>query len=350
MDVEIGVPQTPVALVPGEATRVPIEVGNVSTAPMSVRVSVVRNRAGAWSDPDQPVLELPPGDRVAVEVVFRPPASAVPSSTLLPFTVQAEDLRYGVTAGRATGLVALTAGQRLDATLVRGVARRGATPFTLSLRNRGSAPLTVRVEPATDRPGRVDADPPVVDLPGGVSATAQVVARPRVPLVGAATPYAVTVSCRDASAGDEAPPLATVIETGTAAPRIGRTMTTVLAGTALIAATGGAVLLGGVRLPWRGPASPPPAATVEVRRPYALVDVFPRQDGPGGRPAAEAALARLTAAGMPVRLVDSTTSDAVADGRDGFWVLLHDGLPTVEEARAYCDRYRPIAPKCEVVP
>jgi hypothetical protein len=48
--------------------------------------------------------------------------------------------------------------------------------------------------------------------------------------------------------------------------------------------------------------------------------------------------------------VDSTTSDEVADGQSGLWVLLQDGMSTVAEVRQYCDRYRLLAPKCDVVP
>jgi hypothetical protein len=80
-----------------------------------------------------------------------------------------------------------------------------------------------------------------------------------------------------------------------------------------------------------------------------LVAVFP-QSGGAGRAAADQELARLTAAGMPVRLVDSTRSDQVADGRDGLFVLLQDGFASVADAEAYCDRFRATAPACNVVP
>ncbi len=53
---------------------------------------------------------------------------------------------------------------------------------------------------------------------------------------------------------------------------------------------------------------------------------------------------------MPVRLVDSTTTDSIPDTGGGLWVLLHDGFASIDEARQFCDRYRAIAPKCNAVP
>jgi hypothetical protein len=300
-------------------------------------------------------VELPPGDRASLDVVFRPPASVPPSSTLLPFTVRAEDLEYGVTAGRATGLLTVAAPERISAELTNEPAGRGPRRFQLRLSNHSDGPLTLRLEPRLDPPrGQIDVDPTVVDVPSGDTVTAQVQVRPRVRLVGADTSYLVSISCWDAAATDDAAPLATVEDVGTAKPRLGRTTAAVLAATLLALGAAGAVALGGL-IDLRERVHPKPARTsappaVTVQRPYALIDVFPRREGPDGLPAAEAALARLTAAGMTVRLVDSTTTDAVADGQGGLWVLLQDGFSSVAAARAYCDQYRIVAPKCDVVP
>lgn len=352
MDVEIGVPQTPVTLLPGVETRVRVQVHNRATAAVSVRLSVARSRTGAWSHIDPSTVELPPGESAPVDVIFRPPTNALPTSTLLPFTVQAEDLRYGMTAGRATGLLTVGAPQLLDATLTRDAAG-GTIRYTLSLGNRGETPLTLRLEPRINPPsGQIELSPVAVEVPGRQSVTALVRVRPRVQLVGSTTPYTISVVCRDAAASDGLPPLATVEEAGVARPRVGRTQATVLATTLLVLVTVAVVLLGLGGLPGRArQASAKASPTVrDVRRPYALIDVFPRQDGPGGKAGAEAVLARLTQAGMPVRLVDSTTSDEVADGQAGLWVLLQDGMSTVAEVRQYCDRYRLLAPKCDIVP
>jgi hypothetical protein len=50
-----------------------------------------------------------------------------------------------------------------------------------------------------------------------------------------------------------------------------------------------------------------------------------------------------------VRLVDSRTSDEIADGTNGFWVVLRDGFASAEEADGFCARYQGVTPQCEVV-
>ena len=118
----------------------------------------------------------------------------------------------------------------------------------------------------------------------------------------------------------------------------------------LLAATGAVLFAGRIDLwPGGGGKSPGTPEQVRVTKPYALVEVFPRREG-AGRAEADAALARLTAAGMPVRLVDSTQSPDVADGPGGLFVLLQDGFPSVEQAQAYCNQFRAVAPRCDVVP
>jgi hypothetical protein len=356
MDVEIQIPQAPIAIVPGQETRVTVELRNLASTPVSLRLSLGRSRAGAWAQVEPAATALAAGDHAAVEVVFRPPASMAPSATVQPFTVQADDIQYGGTAGRATGLLTVTAAQRLAATLAPDPPQRGGASFQLELGNRTNTPLTLRLTARLDPAnGQITVEPSVIEVPAGQTATARVTTRPRARPVGSAASYVLTVDCADASAEPSAAPLATVESTITVAPWVGRKPATVLATALLVLVTTGAVLLSGRLADLLrgstppGTKPPPPAAATHVRRPYALLDVFPRQDGPAGRQAAEAALARLTAAGMPVRLVDSTTSDVVADAQGGLWVLLHDGLASVNDARAFCDRYRTVAPKCEVV-
>jgi hypothetical protein len=358
MDAEISVPKTPVALSPGQETRIPIEVCNRSAAALSLRLSVARSRAGAWSHTDPPIVELTPGDCAAVDVVFRPPANVLPTSTLQPFTVQAEDLRYGVPAGHATGLLTVAAADRLGAVLTPHPSGRGRRRYELRLSNRGEAPLTVRLDPElSPADGRVSVEPAVLDVPGGEHASAQVHVRPRARLIGPSTPYEVSVECRDVAAADDSRPLLSVAAGGSAGPRLARGTAAVVGVVALVTATGAAALVGrfvaqsGQNHQGQGPQATAPAQrpAVTVRRPYALVDVFPRQDA-RGRTAAEDALSRFTAAGMPVRLVDSTASDQVSDGQGGLWVLLQDGFSSAAEADAYCARYRAVAPKCDVVP
>jgi hypothetical protein len=354
MDVEIAVPQTPVVLTPGDETRVRIEVCNRSVSPMSVRLSVARSRAGAWSHAEPPTLDLAAGDCDSAEVVFRPPANVLPTSALQPFTVQAEDLRYGVVTGRATGLLGVGVPQPLTAALTR----ESDTALCLSVTNRGEAPVTLRLDTRLDPPrGDVRAEPTVLDVPRGETASARIRVRPPARLVGAPVPYSVVVSGLD-TAADDAAPLVTAEEHGTAQPRLrGRGVVAVLC---VLAVLGLVVTLGRLAAS-RGlgrPAAPAPVATptstarpaAAVRHPYALVDAFPRQEGPAGRGAAEAALARLTAAGMPVRMVDNTTSTGASQRGGGLLVIVQDGFASIDEARGFCDRFRAVAPKCIAVP
>jgi hypothetical protein len=348
-DVELSVPQTPVALAPGSETQVSVEVSNRSGAALSLRLSVAPTRAGAWAHPVPASMELAAGDRAAFQVVFRTPDSAVPNANLLPFTVRADDLRSGTALGRATGLLTVKAPDRLDAVLTPMTNRGRTLTLNLGVRNRTAAPLSVAVKPKLDPPGRrLEVEPAVMEVPASGTASAQIRAKVRGHLVGATAPYALTVDCRDAAAGDDALPLATVENVGKAKPRVGRRTATILVAVLLVLGTAGGVVVGRFTdLPWRKPKLP--VSTVEVRKPYALVDVFPRREGPQGKAAAEAARDRLTAAGMPVRLVDSTQSDQVADGEDGFYVLLKDGFDSYAQAKAFCDQFRSIAPNCQVV-
>lgn len=350
MDLDIAVPRHAVDVVPGGQARVPVELTNRSPDDGWVRLSLAPSRAAAWMRLEPATVSLPAGGTEAVEAVVRPPAGTPATPTLLPYTIVAGDLRDGTPLARATGLVTLAAPEQLRAT-VRATVPRTATGrrvrLTLRLENPGGRRRTVtvrhRLSPAG---GRVRVEPATVDLAPGGTATAHVEVRPPALAVGASVPYVVTLSCHDAAADPDAPPLAVVEETGQSPPRLSRAAAVSLTA-ALVLAAGAAVATGGLTLPGRGSA---PAASdeIRVRAPYAQIDVFPRGNG-DGRASAEAALARLTAAGMPVRLVDSRLSPDLADGQDGLYVLLQDGFAGVDEVSAYCERYRQLAPKCSVV-
>lgn len=346
MDIEIAVPHAPAVLTPGDECRVPVEVCNRSASTASVRLSVARSRAGAWSRAEPPTLDLAAGGCATAEIVFAPPDGTPPTPALQPYTVLAEDAAGSGVAGRGTGLLEVRTPEAVTAELTQDSER----VLRMQVTNRGASPVTLRLEASLDPPrGRVHADPAVLDVPRGGSASAQVLVRPRRRLSGRPSRYTVRVAARDA-AGDGGPPVATAEAVATARPGAGRRpvliLLCVLVGLGLVAALGWQVAR---RLPGRGDGSGAdrPAAG-SVRRPYVLVGVYPRQ--PAGRSAAEAALSRYTAAGMPVRLVDSTTTDAVADPGGGLYVILHDGFRSVDEARRFCDRFRTAAPKCDVVP
>lgn len=338
MDLLIGVPRQPVDLTPGAQTRVPVELSNTAGAAVEVRLSVAPSRAGEWARPEPATLAVPAGGRAEAELVFQPPADTPPSTALLPYTVQADDVAGAEPPARATGLAGLAAPERLRAVLHRTAGGR-LLRFTLSLENRTGDRLGVTVRPRLYPPGgRVTAEPETVDLPAGGTAAVRVQARPKAPLAGRPVPYALTLTCTEP---DDAP-LAVVRDAGPAPPVLGKAAVVLII--ALLLAAGAAVVFAGRSGLPTGRAGAPDDA--RVRAPYALVAAFPQRDG-AGRAEAEAALARLTAAGLPVRLVDSTRSPDLADG---LFVVLSDGFGSADEARAFCERFRAQAPRCDVVP
>jgi hypothetical protein len=167
-----------------------------------------------------------------------------------------------------------------------------------------------------------------------------------------------TASALTPDPGDDPPaPLATVTHADSARPKL-RRPTATITGLLLVAAlTAGGVFVSRMdgwslsdqlsRFTPQGRAGQ--QAEKDIVRPYVMLGVFPRNDGPDGKVAAEATRERFNSAGMRVRLIDSTTSAELADGPDGFWVLLRDGFRSLDEARAYCQQYRVVAPNCQVV-
>jgi hypothetical protein len=349
MDIELSIARAPVLLAAGDETRVPVQVRNRSGTPLSVRLSLQPDRVSGWSHIEPPTVDVAGDESTTVDLVIRPPADARPARQLQMFTVQAEDRRHGHVIGRANGLFSFNHADRLGVSLT---AEPGGW-LRLEVTNRGDAPLTLRLEPRLEPArGRVRAEPAVLDVPKGATASAQINARPPRSMLRRTRQYTVRVDCRDATA-DDAAALGTAEATVTAPPRLRlrlATLTTVLSVLILLAGVGFA----GWRLTERFRQPDPPSAdasrpTEQVRKPYAMVDVFPRNAGPTGAGAAQAALARLNAAGLGVRMVDSTTSDDIPDPGDGLLVLLRDGFSSLAEAQAYCDRHRAIAPRCDVV-
>jgi hypothetical protein len=359
MDVELTVPQTPVSLAPGVATRVPVKLHNPFGRQLSVRVSVTRGRAAGWATVEPVSTVLEPGATATVEVVLQVPADQPSSPSLVPFTVAAQELSTGAPAGYASGLLRVAR----PVPVVGELVGREGRPHTYDLRlaNDSDRPAAVRISTRLDPPlGSAAAEPAAVRLEPGGSLTAEVRARPARPLFGTPKPYAVLVDVRDA-ADPDGPPLLAEVGTGIRRPRVANWVAGTVAILLALGATA-AVALSGVRLPAPGgnrktPAPPAQAAPVApavtpvtVARPYALIEVLPHRGADGGKAAAEAEQVKLAAAGMPVRLVDSLASDVLADEGAGFWVLLQDGFATPDAATAYCTQWRLAAPKCTVIP
>ena len=219
MDVEISVPQTPVTLIPGAETRVPVDVCNRSDTAISLRFSMAANRAGAWAYPEPPVMELTPGDRAGIHVVFRPPADLPPAPTLQPFAVQAVNLGAGGAAGRGTGLVTVGAPERLTATLIRDTGNHRIEGYELALTNLGGDELHLiigsHITPALHQ---LVVTPATVDVPAGQTVAVRVRLRRRTPLIGPPARYMISVSCREVATAESAPPLAVGSVNGTVAP------------------------------------------------------------------------------------------------------------------------------------
>lgn len=356
MTLELKLGATPVALAPGVATRIPVQLHNRATTPVGVRVSIARGRAAGWAYVDPADATVEAGATATVELVLQPPADQPPSASLVPFTVHATETVSGEPAGFATGLLSVA----LPVPVVGELAARPghANTFDLRLVNESPAPAPVRVRVELDPPaGSVTAEPAALRLDAGESQTVVIRARPARPVMGSPKPYFVVVAVDDAIDPD-LPPLVKATAGGKRKPRVANWVAGAAAIVLALAATA-AVAFSGVRLPLPGNrrAAPAPvapasaavaAAATAVSRPYSLVDVFPHRGPDGGRASAEAARTRLADAGMPVRLVDSLTSDVLADQGAGFWVLLQDGFPTVEAAQAYCTQWKLIAPKCAV--
>jgi Protein of unknown function (DUF4232) len=308
MTMEIAVPQTAVEVSPGVETRVRIRVSNTGDDAVPVRIGLARGRVATWAQAEPAVVSAGPGESTGVDLVFRPPATATPASTLQPFTVQAEDMRDGSVRARATGLLAVSTPATLTAALTVTRTRRRRTELRLTLTNTGDSALTVRVRPAVESVGdgpergapqdraarkaarraakRITAKPAVLDLAAGAEATARIRAKPRRAFIGTRLPFVVKVRCVDAAddvaaelkatqfppsalgltgsgltasdqlapgvasslaafAGDEpVPPLATVTHAGVARPRLARVTATVIGLLLVGSLTGGAVYLG----------------------------------------------------------------------------------------------------------
>lgn len=239
----------------------------------------------------------------------------------------------------------------IDATLTPEIGTATTGRYTMWLRNRGTEPVTLQLVARLEQVGgRVLIDPATVRVAPGGTAEARIATHPRRRFAGGPTSYAVSVAGRELSgAGAE---IVTVRATGSAPARTGAWA----AVTGIVALLAGGVLIAWLvldRLPFLDRDAAPPgdtnatSAATAVRRPYVLVDSYP-QLAPEDRTAAEASVARLTQAGLPVRLIDSRASADIADGTSGFWVVLQDGFASVAEADKFCDRYRGVTPQCQV--
>ena len=348
MDVELTLPTEPVALAPGVPTRVPVQVRNPYAQPLDLRIFLARGRAAGWATVDPAELSLGPGETAEVGVILRTPPEQPPSKSLVPFTVHAEEAQTGEPAGFATALLTVTLPVPVTGRLV--ARPEDGHLYDLRLANDTGQAAGVRISAELDPSnGSVHAEPDAVLLEPGSSTVVAVRARPARPLSGAPKSYVVVVKVSDAYDA-ERPPYLTATAGGTRKPRLPKYVLGTIAIVLALGATAAIALTGGGRdlIPWHKKDAAGTTGQVTVTKPFAILDVFPHRGADGGRPAADAALARIQAAGQPVRLVDSLTSDVLTDENGGFWVLLQDGFASPAAADAYCAQWRLVAPKCQV--
>ncbi|WP_203781108.1 hypothetical protein [Paractinoplanes rishiriensis] len=344
---ELTLPAEPVALAPGVPTRVPVQVRNPYARQLDLRIYLARGRAAGWATVEPETIRLVPGQTAEIGVFLTTPPEQPPSSSLVPFTVHAEEVATGEPAGFATALLTVALPVPVAGDMIARPGQRYA--YDLRLVNGTGQPASLLVTAELDPPGgALQVQPDTVLLRPGSAVAVGVRAKPKRHLIGTPQKYSVVVKVRDGY-DTERPPYLTEVATGTRKPRVSSLFAGIVAVVLALGATVAIVLQGtGIRLPFLDRGKATPVAQVTVGRPYALIDVFPHRGADGGRTAADAALARLVGAGMPVRLVDSLSSDVLADEGAGFWVLLQDGFGTAEAAQQFCDQWRPVAPKCQV--
>jgi hypothetical protein len=354
VDVELTLPDEPVALAPGVPTRVPVQLRNPYAQPLDLRIFLGRGRAAGWATVEPPQISLAPGETTEVAVVLRTPPEQPPSSSLVPFTVHAEELESGEPAGFATALLKVALPVPVTGSLA---ARREKHTYDLRLANETQRAAPLRITAQLDPPsGSVHVEPDAVLLEPGMTAQVAVRAKPGRPITGQPRSFAVVVKVCDVYDAEREPYL-TQVAAGKSKPLVrGFVLATVAAllcvtAAAAIALHGGGKGLFTGRLFGRHAATTQQAAAVTpvtVGRPYALIEVFPHRGADGGKAAAQAEQQKLAAQGMPVRLVDSLASDVLSDEEGGFWVLLQDGFQGTAQAGAYCVQWRTVAPKCQV--
>jgi hypothetical protein len=358
VDVELTLPDEPVALAPGVPTRVPVRLRNPYAQHLDLRIFLARGRAAGWATVDPADVSLGPGETAEIEVVLQTPPEQPPSTSLVPFTVHAEESATGEPAGFATALLKVALPVPVTGELTERTGHKHA--YDLRLVNDTRMPAPLRITAQLDPPaGATTVQPDAVLLEPGTTATVAVTAKPKRPLTGSAKSFALVVKVVDVYDADREPYL-TEVAKGTRKPRVPTFVVGTIAVLVALGATAGIALNGGGRhslLSLRGKAAATttatapgaaPIAPVTVGRPYALIEVFPHKGADGGKAGAEAEKARLAAQGMPLRLVDSLASDVLSDEDGGFWVLLQDGFSGPDQAEAYCAQWRIVAPKCKV--
>jgi hypothetical protein len=343
---------------PGAELRTRLRVRNGGTEPGRYRLEVLGD-AARWTQVEPRQVAVPPdGQDQLVDVVFRPPHAGAAPALAIPFGVRAYAVEDRERAAVVEGDVLVTAVPDLVASIdpPAAVGRWGAD-YRVRFTHSGRAPVTLRVT-ATDPPRalRYAVAPAQVSIAPGGGVEVLVAVRLRAPkLAGAPARHSFTVDYR-ADTATSAGRLPGVFEQRGVLPGVA---VGVLTAVAAVLLAGVAFLAFGGRSPSAappaaagGPAVGPaaPAAGNDVVRGFLVLYGPPTPvDDVAGRGNAERFLARLQAAGVNARIVDSRNSAQLDDGPRGLLVVLRDGFPDRSAAQAECAAHRDIAPGCVVV-
>jgi hypothetical protein len=347
---------------PGAELRARVSVRNGGDEVERYRLEVLGD-AARWAQVEPRLLVVPPGgtDR-AVEVVFRPPHAAAAPTVEVPFGVRAHSVEHRDRAGVVEGDLRVSAVPDLTARIEPpAAAGRWGADFRVRFEHAGRDPLPLQLT-ATDGPRalRYAIAPTRLTIAPGAPAEVLVSVRTRSPkLVGAPTRHVFSVDHR-ADTGSCSGRLSAVFEQRAVLP------TAVFAVLAVIAA---AVVAGAALLVWQSrsgagaspvaapsiaaaPAVPTaaPTAAGEVVHGYLVLYGPPSPvDDTASSRTSQQLLARLRAAGVDARVVDSRDSARLEDGPRGLLLVLRDGFADRAAADAECAAHRDVAPGCVVV-
>ncbi len=332
----------------GGESRIPVTAHNPGAAEEHYRFEILGDAARWGRIEPRYVPAVPPGGQTGVELVLRPPADAPAGTT--PFAVRCVSLIDPARCAVVEGDVVVGASRDVDVAVAPvAAAGRRSGQYLVAVANRGHAPAAVRLSGSDPRrelgfamvPGEFTLD-------GGETGTSYLSVRPRHPkLLGAAVTHPFVVEHHGPSGGVDRLP-----QRFEQRPVLGP-LTGTLAALLVVAA----VVLGGL-LVWpslHGAGSRTAAGTAAstsggaLRGSYVIWAATPVGDL-GNQTAPARLVAKLQAAGIQARIVDSRTSPQLAQSPLPAFLVVQDGFADLAAAQAACAAHRDIAPACSAVP